>query len=48
MPKSYLSNQPAAMRAVLNKFNPFNQVQNRLASLMVTGHDISKIEIIII
>ena len=48
MPKSYLSNQPAAMRAVLNKFDPFNQVQNRLASLMVTGHDISKIEIIII
>jgi elongator complex protein 3 len=48
MPKSYLSNQPASMRAVLNKFDPFNQVQNRLASLMITGHDTSKIEIIII
>jgi elongator complex protein 3 len=48
MPKSYLSNQPASMRAVLNKFDPFAQVQNRLASLMVTGHDVSKIEIIII
>ena len=48
MPKSYLSNQPAAMRAVLNKFDPFNQVQNRLGSLMVTGHDTSKIEIIVI
>ena len=48
MPKSYLSNQPAAMRAVLNKFDPFNQVQNRLSSLMVTGHDPSKVEIIII
>ena len=48
MPKSYLPNQPAAMRAVLNKFDPFNQMQNRLSSLMVTGHDISKIEIIVI
>ncbi len=48
MPKSYLSNQPASMRAVLNKFDPFNQVQNRLASLMVTGHDTSKIEVIVI
>ncbi|MBT4936728.1 radical SAM protein, partial [Candidatus Peregrinibacteria bacterium] len=48
MPKSYLSNQPAAMRAVLNKFDAFNQVQNRLASLMVTGHKPSKVEIIII
>lgn len=48
MPKSYLSNQPAAMRAVLNKFDAFNQVQNRLASLMVTGHNPSKVEIIII
>ncbi|MCD5382706.1 tRNA uridine(34) 5-carboxymethylaminomethyl modification radical SAM/GNAT enzyme Elp3, partial [Candidatus Gracilibacteria bacterium] len=48
MPKSYLPNQPAAMRAVLNKFDPFNQTQNRLASLMVTGHDVSKIEIIVI
>ncbi|HPO06029.1 MAG TPA: tRNA uridine(34) 5-carboxymethylaminomethyl modification radical SAM/GNAT enzyme Elp3 [Candidatus Gracilibacteria bacterium] len=36
------------MRAVLNKFDPFKQVQNRLASLMMTGHDTSKIEIIII
>lgn len=48
MPKSYLSNQPAAMRAVLNKFDAFSQVQNRLASLMATWHDTSKIEIIII
>ncbi len=48
MPKSYLSNQPASMRAVLNKFDPFNQTQNRLASLMVTGHDPSKCEIIVI
>ena len=48
MPKSYLSNQPAAMRAVLNKFDPFLQVQNRLSSLMITGHEPSKIEIIVI
>lgn len=48
MPKSYLSNQPASMRAVLNKFDAFNQTQNRLASLKATGHKVSKIEMIII
>jgi elongator complex protein 3 len=47
MPKSYLSNQPAAMRAVLNTFDAFNQTQNRLASLLSTGHTPSKVEIIV-
>ena len=48
MPKSYLSNEPAAMRAALNHFDPFLQVQNRLSSLIVTGHAPSKVEIIVI
>ena len=30
MPKSYLSSQPAAARAVRNKFHPYAQVKNRL------------------
>lgn len=47
MPKSYLSNEPAVMRAVLNEFNPYKQVLNRIHSLSLTGHDTSKVELII-
>jgi elongator complex protein 3 len=48
MPKSYLSNEPAAMRAALCRFDPETQIRVRLASLTATGHDTSKIEIIIL
>ena len=48
IPKSYLDNEPAVMRAVLNKFDPFRQVQSRLKALEMTGHPIDKIELIII
>lgn len=47
MPKSYLSNQPAAMRAVLSKFDPFTQVTARLDALYNNGHSPEKIEIIV-
>ena len=47
MPKSYLSNEPAVMRAILNKFNPFKQVQMRLRALKMTGHDTDKCELIV-
>ena len=47
MPKSYLSNQPAAMRAVLAGFDPFIQTQTRLKALKENGHSTDKIEIII-
>lgn len=48
IPKSYLSNEPAVMRAILNRFNPFNQIKARLKSLKLTGHPTDKIELIII
>lgn len=48
MPKSYLSNEPAVMRAILNKFDPEKQVENRLKSLEAQGHPTDKIELIII
>jgi elongator complex protein 3 len=48
MPKSYFSNEPAASRALLSSFDPFLQVKNRLKSLAITGHDTSKIELIIL
>jgi len=47
MPKSYLSNEPAVMRAILNDFNPYKQVLNRIHSLALTGHDTGKVEIIV-
>jgi len=47
MPKSYLSNEPAVMRAILTNFHPYKQVQARLKSLEATGHKTDKIELII-
>ncbi|MFH0779777.1 MAG: tRNA uridine(34) 5-carboxymethylaminomethyl modification radical SAM/GNAT enzyme Elp3 [Parcubacteria group bacterium] len=47
MPKSYLSNEPAVMRAILTKFDPFVQVRTRIDALENNGHDTDKIELII-
>lgn len=47
MPKSYLSNEPAVMRAIDSKFDPYLQVQNRLRSLEINGHSTDKIELIV-
>ena len=47
MPKSYLSNEPAVMRAIMHKFNPYNQIQSRLHALMLNGHSTDKIELIV-
>ena len=47
MPKSYLSNEPAVMRAISAKFNPYRQVQNRLHALELNGHAVDKIELIV-
>ncbi len=48
MPKSYLANEPAAMRAVLTKFNPYTQVKVRLDALRINGHETDKIELIVL
>lgn len=47
MPKSYLSNEPAVMRAIATKFHPYAQTQARLKMLEINGHSIEKIETII-
>ncbi len=47
MPKSYLSNEPAVMRAVRLGFDPYLQVQERIRVLENNGHDASKIELIV-
>jgi len=48
MPVSYLSNEPAVMRAVGCHFDPYIQVQSRLQSLKLTGHPTDKLELIVI
>lgn len=48
MPKSYLADEPACMRAVLTKFDPYKQTKARLDSLKMTGHSTEKIELIIL
>ena len=48
LPKSYIPNEPAVMRAELNKFDPIMQIHNRLRSLEITGHKIEKNDIRII
>ncbi|HLG25327.1 MAG TPA: tRNA uridine(34) 5-carboxymethylaminomethyl modification radical SAM/GNAT enzyme Elp3, partial [Candidatus Gracilibacteria bacterium] len=47
MPKSYLSNEPAIMRAILNDFDAYRQTLNRLESLYRTGHHTDKIDVIV-
>ncbi|MFP4617176.1 MAG: elongator complex protein 3 [Candidatus Paceibacterota bacterium] len=48
MPKSYLSKEPAAARALANKFSPYTQMQNRMRALLANGHPIDKLEVIVI
>src|SRR3989338_10590606 len=46
-PKSYLTNEPAVMRALRNDYDPYRQVTSRLEALTETGHPTDKIELII-
>src|SRR3989344_1549411 len=48
MPKSYLSEEPAAARALANDFDPYDQVTNRLKALKMNGHLTEKVEMIVI
>jgi len=48
VPQSYLSNEPAVMRAIRCGYNPYKQVQLRLRALEANGHNPEKIELIVI
>jgi len=48
MPKSYLIDEPGAMRGLQNAFDPYLQVSTRVASLEVIGHPVDKIELLIL
>ncbi|MCD4705817.1 radical SAM protein, partial [bacterium] len=47
IPKSYLSNEPAVMRAMICNFNPYKQVSIRIKALETNGHNVEKIELIV-
>lgn len=48
LPKSYIPNEPAVMRASLNDFDAIMQVHNRLRSLDITWHNTDKCDVRII
>ncbi|MGE5425537.1 MAG: elongator complex protein 3 [Bacillota bacterium] len=48
VPVSYLPNEPAVMRAIRCKYDPYEQVRTRLRSLEDNGHRPEKIELIVI
>src|SRR3989338_7228927 len=47
VPKSYTGNEPASMRAIRNKFDPYLQVFNRLEHYILMKHIPNKVELII-
>jgi elongator complex protein 3 len=48
MPKSYLPDEPGAMRGLQHAFDPFDQVRSRLEALRAVGHPTDKIELLIL
>ncbi len=48
MPKSYLPDEPGAMRGLEHDFDPYAQVKSRLESLDSVGHPTDKIELLIL
>src|SRR5512143_2710931 len=48
MPKSYLPDEPGAMRGLEHDFDPYMQVQSRLQALETLGHPTDKVELLIL
>jgi elongator complex protein 3 len=48
MPKSYLPDEPGAMRALEHGFDPYTQVKSRLEALNSVGHPTDKVELLIL
>jgi elongator complex protein 3 len=48
MPKSYLPDEPGAMRGLEHEFDPYAQVRSRIEQLESVGHPTDKIELLIL
>jgi len=46
-PQSYVGHEPAALRAIQNNYDPYEQVRSRLRQLSEIGHHVDKCELII-
>jgi len=47
VPQSYTGFEPAAMRGLQNEFDPYLQVKSRIGQLQAIGHNVDKIELIV-
>lgn len=47
VPQSYTGFEPAAMRGIQNKYDPYLQVRSRIRQLEAIGHTVDKVELII-
>ena len=48
MPKSYLPDEPGAMRAADHGFDPYDQTASRIGVLERNGHSVAKVELLIL
>jgi len=48
MPKSYLPDEPGAMRAATHEFDPYSQTASRIGVMSELGHSVDKIELLIL
>ena len=48
VPRAYTGKEPAVMRALENKYDPFLQVESRLSQLHGMGHPVDKVELILV
>src|SRR3989304_4383745 len=47
VPQSYTGFEPAAMRGIQNRYDPFRQVRSRIRQLEAIGHNVDKVELVI-
>lgn len=47
-PQSYTGREPAALRAAQHRYDPYRQVEARIAQLKRIGHKVDKVELIIL
>jgi elongator complex protein 3 len=48
MPKSYLPDEPGAMRAAAHEFDPYAQTASRVEAMSRLGHTVDKVELLIL
>jgi elongator complex protein 3 len=48
VPRAYTGQEPAVMRALENEYDPYLQVQSRIAQLHAIGHSVDKVELILV